>query len=755
MNQEFGKFMLIDKLDEGGMGKVYRAIVKGAAGFEKTVVIKQILPQFCRDNNYIAQFQREALIAANLNHPNIVQIYHFDRVGEQYYIEMEFIDGMDLYKILKKSRQYGLTMPLSVCLEIARQIAQGLEYAYHTRGKDGRPLMLVHRDLDLRNVILTWDGFAKIIDFGLSKAKEELSGLSQVGEFKGKFIYAAPEQFSGLTLDNRTDFYALGVILYTMILGEYPFDAGDVRRLIAAKAEGNYRHPKLVSPDLPMAAANIITTCLEPDPGRRFAEVGDLLEAIEAAETAIPAGYSAREFMRRLRKRSESERPAPPAEAGPARDLAEAETILFEETAGMVIQTNSEISFSEFADKVRFLHPKLASRRRLLEEFIEDCRKRSASAAETAQREAGRIIQDLCAERGMALTTEQPLDEVDRLTENGTLPVDVALALHTIRIIAGKAMQRKQNGGLTPKDAAGLLTRFFEVLRWYYCEFPEGPRLPNLFGGSQDEKLTRVVANLGFDPEKTYGTRALPVERLITPLLVRIPAGPFIMGVRGDDGQAGPEERPGREVSLPEFRLGKFPVTNQEYFTFCRETGRPLPAGATIPNLAESNRPVTGVDFHQAAAFAEWLAAATGKPFRLPREAEWEKAARGGLVIDGEGNPLPDRRFPWGERFRPGIANASGRYGGPTDIHDFPFNRSPYNCYDMAGNVWEWCQDWYDAEAYAKGASSGEAAPAGGEKVLRGGSWYSTERECRCTRRGRRPPTYQSFDVGFRICCDE
>jgi len=755
MNQEFGNFLLTEKLDEGGMGKVYRAIVKGAAGFEKTVIIKQILPQYCRDANYIRQFRREALIAANLNHPNIVQIYHFDQVDGQYYIEMEFIDGMDLHKMLRKCRECGLEIPLGVCLDIARQIARGLEYAYQTPGKDGRPLTLVHRDLDLRNVLLSWDGFAKIIDFDLSKAKEEISEFSQAGEFKGKLIYAAPEQFGGMALDNRTDFYALGVMLYTMVLGQYPFDSGDVRRLVAAKAEGGYRHPKLVSPDLPMAVSLLITTCLEPDPNRRYATVGALLEAIEKAETAVPAACSPREFMHRLRKRLGAESSTPEPGAPPAASFAEAKTVLFDESCELKMEIDHEASFSEFAVKAQQLHPQLGDRRDILAEIVQHSRRKVVMAIETAQREAARIVRDVCSDRGVPLQTEQPLAEVDRLTQEGVMPVDVALALHAIRIMADRALRLNKTGVVSAKDAIGLLVHLFEALRWYYCDFADGPRLPELYVEKSDEKLTMVVSNLVADAEKTHGTQFVPHAQPIIPLLVRIPAGPFLFGVHNSEEDAAPDERSGVELDLPEYRIGKFPVTNQEYFLFCKETDHPLPAAAAIPHLAEPNRPVTGVDFHDAAAYVEWLAELTGKPFRLPREEEWEKAARGGLMVDGEANPLPGRRFPWGDRFRPGIANVGGRFGGPTAIHDFPFNKSPYNCYDMAGNVWEWCLDWYDPDAQLKRRSNaGGQLASGEEKVLRGGSWYGGESDSRCTRRVHRPLDCRSFDIGFRICCE-
>ncbi len=231
----------------------------------------------------------------------------------------------------------------------------------------------------------------------------------------------------------------------------------------------------------------------------------------------------------------------------------------------------------------------------------------------------------------------------------------------------------------------------------------------------------------------------------VTMTFVRIPAGPFQMGSPKGEGDS--DEHPQHEVYLDEYWMGKTPVTNRQYEAFVRATGREAPGHwkkGFIPEGKEEH-PVVYVSWHDAVAFCEWLSRVSGETIRLPSEAEWEKAARG---TDG-------RRYPWGnEKPSKALCNyASGWFSaGTTPVGKYsPQGDSPYGCVDMAGNVWEWMNDWYDDDYYSQSSTRNPPGPASGEgRVLRGGAWSSYENYVRAAYRGRSEPGYRDVYIGFR-----
>ncbi len=261
--------------------------------------------------------------------------------------------------------------------------------------------------------------------------------------------------------------------------------------------------------------------------------------------------------------------------------------------------------------------------------------------------------------------------------------------------------------------------------------------------------------------------------RDLLPPLVRIPAGTFIMGA--EDGE--PDERPPHTVYLDEFLIGAYAVTHLEYARFVRDTGYRPPMVDDLPLVVlhggdEAIRtfrtiavrfqwvngqpppplrqhPVTLVRWEDAAAYCRWLADRTRLPIRLPTEAEWEKAARGGL----EGQP-----YPWGEGADPSRANyladpSSKLNHGTQPVGTFPPNG--YGLYEMAGNVWEWVADWYDPHYYAVSPPRNPPGPPSGHlRVVRGGAWVVTDpRQLRCSYRHKVPADTYSYSIGFRIAC--
>jgi sulfatase modifying factor 1 len=250
--------------------------------------------------------------------------------------------------------------------------------------------------------------------------------------------------------------------------------------------------------------------------------------------------------------------------------------------------------------------------------------------------------------------------------------------------------------------------------------------------------------------------------------VARIPAGEFAMGA--DDGEE--DERPVHKAYLDEFCIGVYPVTNAEYAQFVRETGHPSPAIRALPLMVtgaleaefrslaaacfwnnstppegRDRHPVTLIEFDDATAYCGWLASKTGKPVRLPTEAEWEKAARGGL--DG-------KRYPWGDTLDPLYANFLPRAGlkvkrSTVEVGSYPPNG--FQLFDMSGNVWEWVSDWYAPNYYPRAQYLNPVGPdSGSMRIVRGGAWVNAEdRYLRCAYRHKVPPDSYTYSIGFRV----
>jgi formylglycine-generating enzyme required for sulfatase activity len=228
---------------------------------------------------------------------------------------------------------------------------------------------------------------------------------------------------------------------------------------------------------------------------------------------------------------------------------------------------------------------------------------------------------------------------------------------------------------------------------------------------------------------------------IVEPVLVVVPAGRFLMG-----SEAGQDcERPVHNVWVDAFRLAAQQVTNEDYARFLASTGALPPPFWHDPNFSRAEQPVVGVSWHEAARYCEWLSAATSNHYRLPTEAEWERAARGGV----EG-----KLFPWGDAPPETLRNYASRWrSGPEPVGQSAPN--DFGLFDMCANVHEWCSDWYDANYYAL---SPERNPCGPDlsrrRASRGGSWRHHVKVSRCAARSSIPPEFQYADYGFRVACD-
>ncbi|GAB4306361.1 MAG: hypothetical protein Kow0090_21590 [Myxococcota bacterium] len=222
----FGKYQLLGKIAQGGMAQILLARAQGVSGFEKLVVIKRILPQYSQDQEFIRMFIDEAKIAAQLNHQNICHIYDLGAVGEYYFIAMEYIEGRDVHSIIRYARKRKKYAKKSSVVFVLSEVCKGLSYAHNRKDADGRPLGLIHRDISPSNILISFDGDVKIVDFGIARASKKSSN-TEAGIIKGKFSYLSTEQANGKEIDKRSDIFSLGAVMYEMFTGERLFNGKD------------------------------------------------------------------------------------------------------------------------------------------------------------------------------------------------------------------------------------------------------------------------------------------------------------------------------------------------------------------------------------------------------------------------------------------------------------------------------------------------------------------------------------------------
>ena len=235
------KYILTERIAQGGMAEIHLGKSVGSDGFERICAFKRILPQYAADAEFVEMFRNEAKVAKQLQNKNIVQVYDFLGDGESYMLVMEFVDGADLRSVLGQSEKVKKRIPIEIACYIAIEALSGLGYAHTATDVTGRSMNIIHRDVSPQNILLSYDGDVKITDFGIAKASTG-NGNTRTGVLKGKFSYMSPEQASGEDLDNRTDIFALGIVFYEMLTMTRLFKGEDIVVLNNVR-EGKIRRP--------------------------------------------------------------------------------------------------------------------------------------------------------------------------------------------------------------------------------------------------------------------------------------------------------------------------------------------------------------------------------------------------------------------------------------------------------------------------------------------------------------------------------
>ncbi|HEV7559761.1 MAG TPA: serine/threonine-protein kinase, partial [Kofleriaceae bacterium] len=275
---KLGKYDLIRQIAVGGMAEIYLARTVGIEGFEKLVVVKRILPQHASDPSFVTMFLNEARLAATLQHPNITQVYDIGVEDGEYFFSMEYVHGEDLGRLTRAALDNGVPLSMDAALTLITGLCAGLHYAHDKTGPDGTPLSIVHRDVSPSNVLVSYDGAVKLVDFGIARA----AGASTTGGLKGKIAYMSPEQCRGkVALDRRSDVFSVGTILYELTTGALPFtdetDYGVLNQLVNLDVPP----PSKLVPSYPPALEKIVLRALARNPNERFATALELQSALE------------------------------------------------------------------------------------------------------------------------------------------------------------------------------------------------------------------------------------------------------------------------------------------------------------------------------------------------------------------------------------------------------------------------------------------------------------------------------------------
>jgi eukaryotic-like serine/threonine-protein kinase len=272
---KFGKYLLLERIAVGGMAEVFVAKAFGVEGFERLLAIKKILPTMGEDAEFISMFVDEARIAVQLSHANIVQVLELGKHDENLYIAMEYISGRDVRQLLERFRKRGQPMPIPQACLIVAEVCEALDYAHRKRDASGRPLGIVHRDVSPQNVLVSFEGEVKLIDFGIAKAESRLQ-KTQAGILKGKFSYMSPEQVKGQPIDGRSDIFAAGILLWELICGEKLFTGDSDFAILEKVRNGLVTAPRSVTRGCPEGLEKVILKALATEPTQRYQTASEL-----------------------------------------------------------------------------------------------------------------------------------------------------------------------------------------------------------------------------------------------------------------------------------------------------------------------------------------------------------------------------------------------------------------------------------------------------------------------------------------------
>jgi Protein kinase domain len=291
---QFGRYTLLDRLGEGGMAEVYTAATFGAEGFRRTFVVKRLRAELVREPAVVAQFIDEANLASTLVHSNIIPVFDFGKVGEEYFMAQEYILGRDLGRLTARVvEREGKPLAANVVLYAAFETLKALEYAHTKLGDNGRPLGIVHRDVSPSNILISARGEVKLFDFGIVKAEGRVT-KTQHGVVKGNVSFMSPEQARGVEVDARADLFSLGLVMFYCLAGDVLYKGNTTYELLVKAATGPGAEELARIAALPAPCADLVRRALEIDPAQRYSSAAEFAAAIAAVHVAGGPAEAAR-----------------------------------------------------------------------------------------------------------------------------------------------------------------------------------------------------------------------------------------------------------------------------------------------------------------------------------------------------------------------------------------------------------------------------------------------------------------------------
>jgi serine/threonine protein kinase len=297
----FGKYYLLERINVGGMAEVFKAKAIGVEGFERLVAVKRILPNIAEDEEFIEMFVDEAKIAVQLTHANIAQIFDLGKVGDSYFIALEYVHGKDLRAIFNRARNRGEPVPLSMACFTIMKICEALDYAHNKKDPTGRPLNFVHRDVSPQNMLISYDGDVKVVDFGIAKAAGKAS-RTRAGILKGKFGYMSPEQVKGMDIDRRSDVFGVGICLYELLTGERLFAGESDFATVEKVRKVDIMPPSTYNRRIPEELEQIVLKALAGEVDERYQTAMELHEDLESFTYATGHTFNRKDLGVYMRK---------------------------------------------------------------------------------------------------------------------------------------------------------------------------------------------------------------------------------------------------------------------------------------------------------------------------------------------------------------------------------------------------------------------------------------------------------------------
>ncbi|MCB8926544.1 MAG: SUMF1/EgtB/PvdO family nonheme iron enzyme [Ardenticatenaceae bacterium] len=728
IGQQLDEYELLSLLGRGGMARVYQG---RDVRLKRDVAIKVIDAVYRADEAYRARFEREAQAIAQLEHPHIVRLYRYGEVSGLFYMAMQYIPGQDLRGYLDELRARDEWLPAVEAARLVRELCGALDYA-HSKG-------IIHRDVKPSNILLGEDGRSYLTDFGLAL----LADNETQGDIFGSPHYIAPEQaISSARVVPQSDLYAVGVILYQMFTGQRPFEGAEPLEIALKQMSELPPSPREIRPELSDALSEVILKALAKEPEDRFANGNLLATAVEQAVQQPDTAELELPGMAPLKMVEQAPLPTmpppPPAVTGPP--LSSAPRPLPPPPAAMVMgQAQHTVTPTPTPEKVKTNNGRSCLVFLLLLLVVAGL--------------AG-------ASTWFFLLEDHSWNDLTYLAQNGALPPTVtptatATATATVTI----APTETATAVPTETEASVLVETAVP------SNTPTRTPLPSPTPSPTSTPTPLPTATATSVPTPTPLVM-LTREQDEMPQVI-IPATTFLMGARDEDELAESDERSRHEVTVDAFAIDLYEVSVAQYAAFLNTLGSYVNAcnGFTclstnfettasyltddtieyVPIEGFGDYPINNVSWHGANAYCQWVGG------RLPTEAEWELAAGGG---DG-------RFYPWGDELvidDEGTIPAvfAGTFDNLQPVNSLPEGASPFGVYHMAGNVWEWVADGYDAIYYDRSPSENPTGPdevrVTDDYVLRGGGYDSLAEELRTTNRAsERAPEFRLIpDVGFR-----